>query len=184
MVAVIVFHSQADVDWATALVGDLGEHAPVRIQLTQTPPLVTIGTSVVRVALWSDDAEHQGVGMSFAEMLTPAPSHSILVRRGGCRPPAGTDPATLASDICVDHARDGATALRASIRKIGEAVAQNLKTVRQREENRRRQRLQLADNLLLAAAIAGVAGLGAWQDWGGVRSAILSSGQAFIAAAE
>lgn len=184
MVAVLVFHSRADLDWATALAGELGEHAPVRLQLTQTPPRATLGPSVVRVALWSDDAATEGTGSTFAKLLNAEPAHSILVRRGGCAPPAGIDPAALGDSLCVDSAHDGSAALKVSIPRVGAVVAEIVKSVRERNESRRERRLRLADNLLLAAAIASVVGLGAWQDWGGVRSAILATGNTSAAEAE
>lgn len=172
MVATLIFHSRADLDWATALAGELSEHAPVRLQLTSTPPRATIGPSVVRVALWSDDAAREGTGETFAQLMAAEPRHSILVRRGKCAPPPGIDPGTLADDIAVEGARDAASVLKEAIPQVGALVADIVKSAREKVETREARAYRRADTALLAVVVAALLALGAWQDWGGIRSGL------------
>ncbi|MBI1394012.1 MAG: hypothetical protein GC152_14845 [Alphaproteobacteria bacterium] len=173
MVATLILHARADLDWATALASELAEHAPVRLQLAASPPKATIGPSVVRIALWSEDAALEGTAATLAKLITAEPAHSVLVRRGGCPAPAGIDATALAGDIAVDSAREAAAALRASIPRVGAQVAEIVKSERMRVETQKERMYRRADTALLLLVIGVVAALALWQDWGGVRTGLL-----------
>lgn len=170
MVATLILHSKGDLDWATALAAELSEHAPVRLQLAQTPPKARIGPSVVRVALWSENAARDGVAGTMADLLSAEPAHSILIRREGCVPPPGIDPQALARHIEPATARDAANALKTAIPEVGGQVAEIVRSARLKIETAQARRLRQADTLLLAVCLAGLAGLALWQDWAGLRS--------------
>lgn len=172
MVATLILHAPADLDWATALASELAEHAPVRLQLAASPPNVTIGPSVVRVALWSKEAALEGTTAVLASLVAAGPTHSVLVRRGGCPAPPGIDAAALAGDIAVDGAREAAVALRETIPRVGAQVAEIAKAKRVRIETRRERMYRLADTALLVLVIGVVAAWALWQDWGGVRTGL------------
>ncbi len=172
MVATLILHARADLDWATALASELAEHAPVRLQLAASPPKAMIGPSVVRIALWSEDAALEGNAAILAGLVTAEPAHSVLVRRGDCPAPAGIDTAALAGDISVDGAREAAVALREAIPRVGAQVAAIARSERVRVETRRERMYRLADAVLLLLVIGVIAALAFWQDWGGVRTGL------------
>jgi hypothetical protein len=167
MVATLILHSRADLDWAVALAAELTEHAPVRLQLGASPPKATIGPSVVRVALWSDEAAGEAAGASLASLLNADPAHSVLVRRQGCAPPPGVDPSRLASDFVVSSARDAAVTLREKIPIVGAAVAQIVTAARVKAETARERVVRRADQALLLLSVLLLAAAAIWFNWGG-----------------
>lgn len=173
MVATLILHSRGDLDWATALAAELSEHAPVRLQLGNTPPKAQIGPSVVRIALWSENAARDGIDGALSGMLQAEPAHSILVRRDGYAPPPGIDTATLAAHIESATARDAVAALKTVIPDVGNQVQEIVQAERVRAESAEARQLRLADNALLAAVLAGLVLLALWQDWLGLRSIVM-----------
>lgn len=170
MVATLIIHSRGDLDWATALAAELSEHAPVRLQLSTTAPKAQIGPSVVRIALWSENAARDGINGALSGLLQAEPAHSILVRREGYAPPSGIDPATLAGHIESATARDAVAALKTAIPQVGNQVQEIVKAARVRIETAEARQLRLADSALLAIVLAAVALVALWQDWAGLRS--------------
>ena len=170
MVATLILHSRSDLDWATALAAELSEHAPVRLQLSNTPPKAQIGPSVVRIALWSENAARDGIDGSLCGLLRAEPAHSILVRREGYAPPQGVDPASLAGHIEAASARDAVAALKSAIPDVGNQVQEIVRAERVKVESAEARQLRLADNALLGAALLGLALIALWQDWLGLRT--------------
>ena len=170
MVATLILHSRGDLDWATALAAELSEHAPVRLQLAQTPPKAQIGPSVVRIALWSENAERDGIAAAMAGIVSAEPAHSILVRREGYAPPPGINHATLAGHIESVSARDAVAALKTAIPEVGNQVQEIVKAERVRVETAESRQLRQADTALLTVVLAGLAGLAVSQDWAGMRT--------------
>lgn len=175
MVATLILHSKGDLDWATALASELSEHAPVRLQLAHAPPKARIGPSVVRIALWSENAARDGVGAAMASILMAEPAHSILVRRNAFTPPTGIDPAGLGGHIESETARDAVAALKTTIPQVGGEVEEIVRAARVRVETARARQLRLADTGLLVSVLVLLAGFAAWQDWGGVRAALMGA---------
>jgi len=170
MVATLILHSRGDLDWATALAAELSEHAPVRLQLSTTAPKAQIGPSVVRVALWSENAARDGINGALSGLLQAEPAHSILVRREGYAPPPGIDPATLAGHIESATAHDAVAALKTAIPEVGNQVQEIVRAERVRVETAAARQLRLADSALLAVCLAGLVMVALWQDWAGLRS--------------
>ncbi len=170
MVATLILHSRGDLDWATALAAELSEHAPVRLQLGNTPPRPQIGPSVVRIALWSENAARDGINAALSGLLQAEPAHSILVRREGYAPPAGIDPATLAGHIESATARDAVAALKAAIPEVGNQVQEIARAERVKVESVEARQMRLADNTLLGVFLLGLALLALWHDWLGLRT--------------
>jgi hypothetical protein len=170
MVATLILHSRGDLDWATALAAELSEHAPVRLQLSTAPPKAKIGPSVVRIALWSENAARDGITGTLSSLLQAAPAHSILVRREGYQPPPGIDPASLAGHTESATARDAVAALKAAIPRVGNQVQEIVRAARVRVETAQARQLRLADTALLALILTAVATAALWQDWAGLRS--------------
>jgi hypothetical protein len=173
VVATLILHSRGDLDWATTLAAELSEHAPVRLQLGNTPPKAQIGPSVVRIALWSENAARDGIDGALSGLLQAEPAHSILVRREGYAPPPGIDPACLAGHIESATARDAVAALKTVIPDVGNQVQEIVQAERVRAESAEARQLRLADNALLAAVLAGLVLLALWQDWLGLRSFVM-----------
>jgi len=174
MVAVLILHGRSDLDWATALANELSEHAPVRFQLTATPPKVTLGPSVVRVGLWSDDSMSEGLAHTMSALLAAEPTHSVLVRRGECPSPPELDVQRLAEDIHVTGAREAANRLRIAIPKVADTVVQIVSGARSRMESAREAARRRADNALLLATIAALMGAAVLFDWGGARTWLMA----------
>ena len=170
MVATLILHSRGDLDWATALAAELSEHAPVRLQLSTTAPKAQIGPSVVRVALWSENAARDGINAALSDLLQAEPAHSILVRREGYAPPPGIDPAILAGHIESATARHAVAALKTAIPEVGNQVQEIVRAERVRVETAAARQLRLADTALLAVCLAGLVIVALWQDWAGLRS--------------
>lgn len=170
MVATLILHSRGDLDWATALAAELSEHAPVRLQLGNAAPKAQIGPSVVRIALWSENAARDGIESALSGVLQAEPAHSILVRREGYAPPPGIDLATLARHIESATARDAVAALKTAIPEVGNQVQEIVRAARVRVETAEARQLRLADNALLAVFIAALGLIVLWQDWVGLRS--------------
>jgi len=170
MVATLILHSRGDLDWATALAAELSEHAPVRLQLGHTAPKAQIGPSVVRIALWSENAARDGINGALSGLLQAEPAHSILVRREGYAPPPGLDPATLAGHIESATARDAVAALKLAIPEVANQVQEIVRAERVRVETAEARQLRLADTALLGVFVAGLAAVALWQDWAGLRS--------------
>lgn len=170
MVAVLILHGRSDLDWATALANELAEHAPVRFQLTATPPKVKLGPSVVRVGLWSADSMGEGLSHTMAAILGAEPTHSVLVRRGDCDPPPELSADRLAENIRVAGPREAADRLRSAIPTVAASVTEIVATERSRVAAAQDRRLRLADNALLAVVLAALAGAALFFDWGGART--------------
>lgn len=170
MVATLILHSRSDLDWATALAAELSEHAPVRLQLGNTPPKAQIGPSVVRIALWSENAARDGIGGALSGLLQAEPAHSILVRREGYAPPPGIDLASLAAHIESATARDAVAALKTAIPDVGNQVQEIVRAERVKVESAEARQLRLADNALLGAFLLGLVLIALWQDWLGLRT--------------
>jgi hypothetical protein len=170
MVATLILHSRGDLDWATALAADLIEHAPVRLQIGHSPPKAQVGPSVVRIALWSENAARDGIDDTLSGLLQAEPTHSILVRREGYAPPLGIDVATLAGHIESATSRDAVAALKIAIPEVGNQVQEIVRAERVRVETAEARQLRLADSALLAVVVAAVAVVALWQDWAGFRS--------------
>lgn len=157
MVAVLILHGRSDLDWATALANELAEHAPVRFQLTATPPKVKLGPSVVRVGLWSADAAQEGLGHTMATILGAESTHSVLVRRGDCPPPAEMHVDELAETIGVASAHEAADRLRESIPRVAASVSEIAAAARSHLGTAAQQGRSLGDNLLLGLVVLGIA---------------------------
>lgn len=169
MVAVLILHGRSDLDWATALANELADHAPVRFQLTSTPPKVSLGPSVVRIGLWSDDGMAEGISHTLSAVLAAEPTHSVIVRRGGAAPPPDLAGVALAGDIEVAGAREAAARLREALPGVTSAVVQIVASKRRQAETAKSRREQAWDRALLIATLAALAAA-AWHfDWFGLR---------------
>ena len=160
MVAVLILHGRSDLDWATALANELAEHAPVRFQVADTPPKVTFGPSVVRVALWSEQSRIEGLDGTMAGLLQAEPAHGVLVRRGDCQPPAALDCSLLAHDMQASGPREAAEMLRAAIPSVVASVAQIASREHERVLSMREKRGRAADAIALGVVAAALAGGG------------------------
>lgn len=175
MVAVLILHGRSDLDWATALANDLPEHAPVRVQVGATPSQVMFGPSVVRVALWSDESEREGIGGAMSALISASAGHSMLVRRYDCAPPADLDVSRLAGNFIVADPREAAVRLRPAIPHVAVSVEKIAIHEIERVQSTKDKRLQMLDTLSLLAVL-GLLGAAAWMfDWAGLRATILSA---------
>lgn len=172
MVAVLILHGKADLDWATALSNDLKEHSPVRFQVGTSPPQVAFGPSVVRVALWSDDSAAEGIAGAMSALVGSGTKHSILVRRSGCEPPAGLDGAQLAENVVVAESRQAADVLRSAIPRVAGSVESSAKQARVRIESIKDARLRALDTALLVVVVLALAAAAVVFNWGGVRATL------------
>jgi hypothetical protein len=173
MVAVLVLHGKADLDWATDLSNDLKEHSPVRFQVGTSPPQVAFGPSVVRVALWSEDSAAEDIAGAMSALISSGTRHSILVRRSGCEPPAGLDATQLGDNVVITEPRQATELLRSAIPRVAGSVETIAKQERVRIETIKDARLRMLDTLALVVVIALLGALAWIFDWGGLRSMIL-----------
>lgn len=123
MTAVVILHARNDMPFAAALSFELNDLAPVRVQLSPTPPRFRFGDSVVRVAIWSGAADAEGVAQSCASMLSAAPDLTFLV---GLRHVAKPDSFMVAETIAATEGpggiSDAAAAIRAFIQQRSVAI--------------------------------------------------------------
>jgi hypothetical protein len=180
LAAVIILHGNPDTDWATALSNELKEHSPVRYQIGATAPQIQFGPSIIRVALWSDESDAAGLGETMRSLIALGPRHSVLIRRGQCAALVGADVLPSSENLVVSDVRECASLLRPAIERLASSVAIIAINAEEVAEKRRRRLLRLLDTSLLALVLGGLGVAAYIYDWGGSRSQIHRSVDAWF----
>lgn len=172
MVAILILHGKADLDWATALSKELKEHSPVRFQVGKHSPQITFGPSVVRIALWSAGSAAEGISEAMSALIGQGLKRSILVSRPGVAAPPGLETTALAESVVADDARQTADTLRSTIPQVASAAITTAKQEIVRIETIKDARLRALDNIALVMAALALAATAVFFNWGGARTAL------------